>query len=49
VAGDVDTLGFLADMYVEIGDLERASQLYDRVLAGIHDDDVSNPYMSWDC
>lgn len=51
-AGDVDTLGFLADLCVEMGDLSRAGKLYDRVLEGIaanKDDGAANPYMSWDC
>jgi tetratricopeptide (TPR) repeat protein len=49
-SGDVDTLGALADIYVEKGDLVRASELYDRVIAAIRIEDETTPLSSsWDC
>jgi tetratricopeptide (TPR) repeat protein len=49
-SGDVDTLGALADIYVEKGDLVRASELYDRVIEAIRIEDEQAPLSSsWDC
>jgi tetratricopeptide (TPR) repeat protein len=49
-SGDVDTLGHLADIYVDKNDLERASKLYDQVIAAIQEEEVSAPLTSsWDC
>ena len=49
-SGDVDTLGALADIYVEKGDMERASELYDQVIEAIRVEDATSPLSSsWDC
>lgn len=49
-SGDVDTLGMLADMHVDIGEIEKASKLYDRVIGAIQQEDLSTALSSaWDC
>jgi tetratricopeptide (TPR) repeat protein len=49
-SGDVDTLGALADVYVDKGDLERASKLYDQIISAIQAEDTSQSISSsWDC
>eukprot|EP00892_Ulva_mutabilis_P006951 jgi/Ulvmu1/4628/UM002_0359.1 len=49
-SGDVDTLGMIADVYVEMGDFERAAAIYDDVLNAIqNEDDTSVLSSTWDC
>ena len=49
-SGDVDTLGHLADIYVDQNDFEKASELYDQVIAAIQVEELSSPMSStWDC
>jgi tetratricopeptide (TPR) repeat protein len=49
-SGDVDTLGALADLYVDLDDLERASKLYDQIITAIQIEDTTTPLSSsWDC
>jgi tetratricopeptide (TPR) repeat protein len=48
--GDVDTLGMLADVHVEMGEIEKASLLYDQVIQAIQVEDLTAPASStWDC
>lgn len=49
-SGDVDTLGALADIYVDRNDFERASQVYDQVIAAIQvEDEAPTTLSTWDC
>lgn len=49
-SGDVDTLGALADVYVDKGDLESASKLYDKIIEAIQIEDTTQAISSsWDC
>ena len=51
-SGDVESLGTLADLYVELGDYENASIFYDEVIKAIHLEDESSAepmVSSWDC
>lgn len=49
-SGDVDTLGMIADVYVEMGDFEKAAKIYDDVLDAIqNEDDTSVLSSTWDC
>lgn len=48
-AGDVDTLGMMADLQVTLGNLERASELYDEVIVAVRNEADAEPLTSWDC
>ena len=48
-SGDVDVYGALADAYVDRGDLEDASKLYDEMSKAIQDEDSGQAMTSWDC
>lgn len=49
-SGDVDTLGALADVYVDKDDLEAASKLYDQIIEAIQIEDTTQAISSsWDC
>lgn len=49
-SGDVDTLGMIADVYVEMGEFEKAAAVYDDVLHAIqNEDDTSALSSTWDC
>eukprot|EP01025_Chloroclados_australasicus_P060921 TRINITY_DN7894_c0_g1_i4.p1 TRINITY_DN7894_c0_g1~~TRINITY_DN7894_c0_g1_i4.p1 ORF type:complete len:163 (-),score=29.38 TRINITY_DN7894_c0_g1_i4:306-794(-) len=48
-SGDVDTLGSLADVYVELGDFEKARDIYDEVIVAIQNEDLSALSSTWDC
>jgi hypothetical protein len=48
-AGDVDTLGMMADLQVTLGNLEEASKLYDEVIVAVRNEVDAEPITSWDC
>lgn len=49
-SGDVDTLGSIADVYVEMGEFEKAAKIYDDVLYAIqNEDDTAVLSSTWDC
>lgn len=49
-SGDVDTLGMIADVYVEMGELEKAAKIYDDVLFAIQNEEETSALSStWDC
>ncbi|CAG9464640.1 unnamed protein product [Pedinophyceae sp. YPF-701] len=47
--GDADMYGDIGDLFVELGDLQKAGEYYDRCIKALSEDRITIPSSSWDC